>query len=857
MRNATFDVVGMTCSACASRVDKAVSALTGVREVSVNLLKNSMKVSFDETALTEKDIIAAVEKTGYGALPHDAQTRSVHNTIPARDTMESRALKRRLVVSFLCTIPLFYLAMGHMIGLPLPGFLLGTKNAVANAFTQFLLAVPVIFINRKYYQVGFKALFSGAPNMDSLIALGSGAAVGFGTYAIYRMAFALGTADMETVQHFSENLYFESAAMILTLITLGKYFEARAKGKTTDAIAKLMTLAPKTATVLRDDNEYVVPREEVCVGDILVIKAGESIPVDGVIGEGVGFLDESMLTGESLPLEKRVGDLVTGASINRSGHFTMRATRIGDDTTLAQIIRLVDDATSSKAPIARLADKISGIFVPIVIIIALTATVFWLALGYDMEFALSIGISVLVISCPCALGLATPTSIMVGTGRGAAAGILFKSAEAIETTGAINTVVLDKTGTVTEGRPVVTDIIPAHNSNEKELLSLAASLEKLSEHPLGAAIVQEAEIRGVAYQKTQHFMQIPGQGITGGIDGVRCSVGNTSLLNTEKVANTFAVYGEALAKDGKTPLYVVRDHILLGVIAVGDTIKKNSRHAVNGLQHMGIDVMMITGDHAQTAEATRRQIGVEKVFAEVLPQDKEHEIRSLQARDKKVAMVGDGINDAPALARADVGIAIGAGTDIAIESADIVLMKNDLMDTVTAIKLSRAVMRNIRQNLFWAFFYNSIGIPVAAGVFYLSWGLTLNPMLAAAAMSLSSISVVTNALRLRFFKTDGAQNTSSMSDVKTYTETRIFPATPTIKTTIRNITMKKNIRINGMNCGHCTYSVEKALRSVHGVRDVHVDLAAQSATVEVDDHATDSALTQAVIDAGFEVTEIK
>ena len=624
--------------------------------------------------------------------------------------------------------------------------------------------------------------------------------------------------------------------MILTLITLGKFFEARAKGKTSDAIAKLMDLAPRTATVIRDGKEAIIAREDVLAGDILVVKAGESVPVDGVITEGSGFLDESALTGESLPLEKHGGDAVTGATINKSGHFLMRATRVGDDSTLAQIIKLVDEATSSKAPIARLADKISGIFVPVVITIAVVATAVWLLLGYDLEFALSIGIAVLVISCPCALGLATPTAIMVGTGRGAANGILLKSAEAIETAGVIDTVVLDETGTVTEGKPVVTDIVPTAPGTEMELLTLAASLEKLSEHPLGAAIVQEAEKRGLEFNKVDDFTQTPGQGISGSIEGIHHLAGNAKMLSVEGITNSLDEQAKAFAAEGKTALFFARGKELVGLIAVADVIKPTSPQAVAELERMGVEVIMLTGDNAQTAEAVRRQAGINKVVAEVLPQDKEREIRSLQEQGKKVAMIGDGINDAPALARADVGIAIGAGTDVAIESADIVLMKSDLLDAVSAIQLSRAVMRTIRQNLFWAFFYNAIGIPVAAGVFYTAWGWTLSPIIAAAAMSFSSVSVVSNALRLRLFSP------------------KHKPITQEI---IRSSTMTKTISIEGMSCGHCTGSVEKALRAVSGVQDVNVDLASKTATVEMDGSVSDEALKKAVTDTGFEVTGIK
>lgn len=871
MKKETFDITGMTCSACSSRVHKAVQALDGIGDVSVNLLKNSMTVTFNETAMSEQDIAAAVEKAGYGAIVRKGQTNGEKNKDkPDTTVIELQEMKRRLIVSFAFTIPLFYISMGHMLGLPMPSFLMGEANALANAFTQFLLTVPVIFVNFKYYRIGFKTLFAGSPNMDSLIAIGSGAAAVFGIYAIYKMAFALGAGEIRIVRHFAENLYFESAAMILALITLGKFFEARAKGKTSDAIARLMNLAPKTATVLRNNTEHVIALDQIVVGDILVVKAGEQVPVDGVLIEGAGLLDESALTGESMPVEKKEGDPVTGATINLSGHFLMRAVRVGADTTLAQIIRLVDEATSSKAPIARLADKISGIFVPVVITIAVVATAIWLFLGYEPEFALSIGIAVLVISCPCALGLATPTAIMVGTGKGAANGILFKTAEAIETTGHIDVVVLDKTGTVTQGKPVVTDIIAANGINPQELLALAASLEKLSEHPLGTAIIQEAEKHGTIFSKVSEFTQIPGQGIAGTINGVRHIAGNAKMLEAQGVVNSLDHNGEKLALEGKTPLYCARGTELLGLIAVADIIKPTSRQAVAELEAMGLQVLLLTGDNAKTAEAIRRQAGINRVIADVLPKDKEREIRLLQGQGKKVAMVGDGINDAPALARANIGIAIGAGTDIAIESADIVLMKSDLLDVVSAIRLSKAVMRTIRQNLFWAFFYNIVGIPVAAGVFYQPWGLTLNPMIAAAAMSFSSVSVVTNALRLRFFTARSLLGQISEHVNPPHTDNKAVPlhnVQPAPKpeeasafqpsTTIpRSATMKKVISIEGMNCKHCSSSVEKALNSIAGVKEATVDLAAKKATVETDSAVTDETLKKAVTDAGFEVTGI-
>ena len=861
MQKEQFDITGMTCSACSARVDKAVAAVTGVKNVSVNLLKNTMSVAYDEAhtdrADIEQAVVKAVESAGYGAIPRNRAKSSVSagNELPDAAAIELKAIRTRLFVSILFTVPLFYISMGHMAGLPLPAIFLGTENALTFAFTQFLLTIPVIFVNFHFYRIGFKTLLTGAPNMDSLIAIGSGAAAVSGIYAVYKIGFALGHGDIMMAHDFAMNLYFESAAVILTLITLGRYFEARAKGKTSEAISRLMELAPKTATRLRDGAEETVLADTVAVGDILIVKAGESVPVDGVITEGHGVIDESALTGESVPVEKLSGDTVSGATINQSGHFLMRATQVGDDTTLAQIVKLVDEATSSKAPIARLADKISGIFVPVVIAIAIAAALVWLLLGAGTEFALSIAISVLVISCPCALGLATPTAIMVGTGRGAVNGILFKSAEAIEKLQGIDTVVLDKTGTITEGKPVVTDIVLASDIVEKEFLTIAASLEKLSEHALGIAIVKEAERQNLATDKVTGFTQTPGQGISGSIDGIHYSAGNARLLAALEIPldGQWQQKAESLAENGKTVLYFVREKTLLGMIAVADTVKPSSRAAIEKMQAMGLDVIMLTGDNARTAAAIQRQTGIAHVLAEVLPQDKEREIRQLQEKGKKVAMVGDGINDAPALARADVGIAIGAGTDIAIESADVVLMKSDLMDVVTAIDLSRAVMKNIRQNLFWAFIYNIVGIPVAAGVFYGIAGLTLNPMIAAAAMSFSSVSVVLNALRLRFFtvkKPDMAQNACAMPNALPPVHTETIISNPERKTT-----MKKTIHIEGMSCGGCKASVERVLSAVPGVSGVSVDLASKTATVNTDS-ATNDALTAAVSGAGFAVKSI-
>lgn len=757
MRKEQFDITGMTCSACSARVEKSVAKLDGVQEVAVNLLKNSMVASYDETILNSDRIVQAVVKSGYGAFPkaqNKVQTKSETQAL-AKDIAkeEYQNMKRRLIISMIFAIPLFYISMGHMMGWPLPGFLLGMENAMSFAFTQFLLLLPVVFVNFKYYRMGYKTLFHGAPNMDSLIAIGSSAAIVYGIYAIYKIGYGLGHGDMAVVHSFTMDLYFESAGMILALITLGKFFEARAKGKTSDAITKLMNLAPKTATVLRNGQEQEIPVDEVALGEILIVKAGESIPVDGILTEGSSSIDESALTGESIPVEKQAGDKVIGATINKSGYFKMQATKVGDDTTLAQIVRLVDEATSSKAPIAKMADKVSGIFVPVVILIAVAATICWLIAGQSFEFALSIGISILVISCPCALGLATPTAIMVGTGKGAANGILLKSAEALETAHGIDTVVLDKTGTITKGQPAVTDMAAVNGTDETELLQVAASLEKLSEHPLAEAIVSEAESRNISFLPVKEFRQIPGQGIIGEVSGQKCYAGNRRMLEENYIeGGKLLALGDEMANEGKTPLFFARGNQLMGAIAVADVVKPTSKQAIDELKQMGIETIMLTGDNARTAEAIKRQVGVSRVVAEVMPQDKEQEVRTLQNAGKKVAMVGDGINDAPALARADVGIAIGAGTDVAIESADIVLMKSDLLDAVTAIQLSIAVIRNIKENLFWAFFYNVIGIPVAAGIFFTSFGWKLNPMIGAFAMSFSSVFVVFNALRLRFFK---------------------------------------------------------------------------------------------------------
>ena len=873
MKKEVYDITGMSCAACSARIEKGVSGMDGMEQCSVNLLKNSMTVSYDEDRLDSDGIIHMVEDIGYGAAVHDAGPRAQGNS-PAKKTgaadaaaAQTELMKKRLIISMVFTVPLFYISMGHMAGWPLPGFLTGMENIMVFAFTQFLLVLPVLAAGGHYFKNGFKNLWRRSPNMDSLIALGSGAAFIYGVYAIYKIAWGYGHNEMELVHKFGMDLYFESSAMILTLITLGKFMEARAKSKTSEAITKLMDLAPKTAKLLRDGKETEISVDEVQSGDILAVRDGDTIPVDGRISRGFASVDESAITGESLPVEKQTGDKVTGGTVNKTGYFEMEATAVGENTTLARIIQLVDDATSSKAPIAKLADKVSGVFVPVVIVIAVVAAMVWLAAGQGFETALSIAISVLVISCPCALGLATPTAIMVGTGRGAANGILIKSAEALEITHSIDTAVLDKTGTVTEGKPVVTDVLPTAADGKEavtarqELLRAAASLEKLSSHPLADAVLKKAEEEGIAPEAVSDYEMIPGQGISGQMNGEKCLAGNQRLMESEKI-DLSAAEGvqERLADEGKTPLYFARAGRLLGVIAAADVVKPTSREAVARMREMGMDVIMLTGDNARTAEAIRKQVGIETVIADVLPQDKEEKVRELQRQGRKVAMVGDGINDAPALARADVGIAIGAGTDIAIESADIVLMKSDLMDVPSAVSLSHAVMRNIKQNLFWAFFYNAIGIPVAAGILYPAFGILLNPMIGAAAMSFSSVSVVSNALRLRFF-TPKWKHEAGTPETAQEAETREIQNH--IKETQKYIeaerkgeaAMKKTVKIEGMMCQHCVKAATKALEAVEGVTGVTVSLEEKQAVVE--GTASDEALTAAVVDAGYEVTGIE
>ena len=878
MKKETYDLTGMSCAACSARIEKGISGMEGMQQCSVNLLKNSMTVSYDEAELDSGKIIHQVEDIGYGASLHQTQgsktTGRGKNGATDAAAAAAKQMKQRLIVSLVFTIPLFYISMGHMAGWPLPSWLLGARNHMIFAFTQFLLVLPVLIAGGHYFKNGLKNLWHRSPNMDSLIALGSGAAFVYGIYAIYKIAWGFSIEDMDMVETFGMNLYFESSAMILTLITLGKFMEARAKSKTSEAITKLMDLAPKTAKVLRNGQEEEISVDDVQNGDILVVRDGDTVPVDGKITEGFASVDESAITGESLPVDKQTGDPVTGGTINRTGYFQMEATAVGEHTTLSKIIQLVDDATSSKAPIAKLADRVSSVFVPVVITIALLAAILWLLAGQSFEFALSVAISVLVISCPCALGLATPTAIMVGTGRGAAKGILIKSAEALEITHSIDTVVLDKTGTVTQGKPVVTDVIAleadgkAAGENTQaytELLQLAFSLEKMSSHPLAEAIVKKAEACSAAFQEVSDYEMIPGQGIAGTIDKARCLAGNRKLMETNRIDISVAAgLQEKLADEGKTPLYFAQGGKFLGVIAAADVVKPTSREAIARLQEMGMDVIMLTGDNARTAEAIKKQVGIKTVIADVLPQDKEEKVRQLQEQGHKVAMVGDGINDAPALARADVGIAIGAGTDVAIESADIVLMKSDLMDAASAVSLSRAVIRNIKQNLFWAFFYNAIGIPVAAGVLYPAFHILLNPMIGAAAMSFSSVSVVSNALRLRFF-TPKWKHESGTADLQTTGNGGMMEQSTAAAEIADRIaqndeskgetTMKKTIKIEGMMCQHCVKAATKALEGVAGVTAVTVSLEDKQAVVE--GTATDEALTAAIVDAGYEVKGIE
>ncbi len=867
-----YMVTGMSCAACSAHVEKAVSKVPGVTSCSVSLLTNSMGV---EGTASVQEIITAVEKAGYGASKKESGKKDGRQGIASKeDTLKKsaqeaeRAMKWRLAISIGFLVPLMYISMHHMFyewfGLPVPAFVKaafhGNENALAFGFSQFLLLLPILYVNQKYFKVGFRTLFRGSPNMDSLIAIGASAAVIYGCFAIFRIGYGLGHGDMALVEQYSMDIYFESAGTILTLITVGKYLETKSKGKTSAAITKLMDLSPKTAIILKEDgSEEQIPTEDVKEGDVFLVKPGSLVPVDGLVLEGNSSVDESAITGESIPVEKSAGDKVVSATVNKAGALKCRAEKVGEDTTLSQIIRLVEEAGASKAPIARLADKIAGVFVPIVIGIALLAAIIWLIAGAGFEFAMSVGIAVLVISCPCALGLATPVAIMVGTGVGAKYGVLIKSGEALQEARNVDTVVLDKTGTVTEGKPKVTDVID-YSGNRQEAVAFAAALEKPSEHPLSEAVVGYAKELGLALPEVTEFQAVFGKGIQGKIDGIQYFAGNRKFLEEKSVALTpkQEQKAEQLAEEGKTPLLFGKEengsHRLTAIIAVADTIKESSAEAIRQLMQMNIQTIMLTGDNRKTAEAVRKNLGIQEVIAEVLPGEKEEKIRALKEQGRKVAMIGDGINDAPALASADVGIAIGAGTDVAMESADIILMKSDLRDAVTAIRLSKAVIRNIKENLFWAFFYNSIGIPLAAGILYPMFGLKLNPMFGAAAMSLSSVCVVANALRLRNFKE--TQKAAAKETVKEAAkEADNKNASQNISK--EEIKMTKTIIIEGMSCGHCTARVQKALEALEGITAVTMSLEQKSAEITLDQEISNQLLTQTITDAGYEVVEIR
>lgn len=879
MKKNKFNIQGMTCSSCQAYVNKAVEKLDGVKSVSVNLLSNNMIVEYDEKKVDDNKIIASVIDAGYGAttISENEKNQKSNKTINNEDIIKS--MKKRLIISIIFWIPLMFVAMHHMIfellNIQVPEIIRnlfdGPENSISFALTQILLLLPIMYVNRSYFISGFKKLLKRSPNMDSLVAIGSSAAIIYGIYAIYCIGYGLGHGNIDLVNRYRMDLYFESAGTILTLITVGKYLETKSKGKTGDAISKLINLAPKTAILLKDNKETEVNIDEILKEDIVVIKPGSTIPIDGVIIEGKSSIDQSSITGESIPVEKEVGDNVVSGTINKNGYLKVKATKVGEDTTLSQIIKLVEEASNSKAPISRLADKVSGVFVPVVISIAVLATTFWLLQGQSFEFALSIGIAVLVISCPCALGLATPVAIMVGTGKGAENGILFKSAESLELLHLVDTVILDKTGTVTEGKPKVVDIITNQqilqdskigngnikfvgniNNNiasENNLLKIAASLENNSEHPLADAITQKAKENNIKLENVDEFLAVSGRGIKGKIDDVNYYGGNLAFMKENNVnVQDYEKKVLELSNQGKICLYFAKENNILGVIAVSDTVKNTSKKAIENLKKRKIEVVMITGDNKRVAEAIAKEVGIDKIISEVLPQDKEKEVSKLQESGKKVAFVGDGINDSPALVKADVGLAIGSGTDIAIESADVVLMKNSLLEVDTAIALSKSVIKNIKMNLFWAFFYNIIGIPVASGLFYLSVGLKLNPMIGAAAMSLSSVCVVTNALRLRYFKNKNIIQEelciNDKCDVK-------------INKNIEEEKIMKTISIEGMQCNHCKMTVEKALGTIDGITNVEVSLENKTAIIETSKEISDDTIKNVIEDSGFTVIKIK
>lgn len=867
MKKEQFTITGMTCSACSARVEKAVAKVDGTKDVSVNLLTNSMQLEYDEAKTSVPAIIKAVVDAGYGASVKGKQAAA--KAAPQEDPVKKSIdeMKHRLVWSIAFLLPTMYISMHglfeKLFGLPVPQIVGavfdGPQNAIVFAFSQFLLVLPIMYLNRRYYIAGFRNLFRGAPNMDSLVGMGSMAAALFGAFAIFRMGWGFGHGDMALVQEYSTNLYFESAGMIVTLITVGKYLEARAKGQTSKALEKLMDLAPKQACVVRGGVEQVIPAEELVAGDEVIVRPGERIPADGTVLSGTTSIDESAITGEPIPVEKQAGDKVTSATINKQGSIHFRAERVGEDTTISQIIRLVDEASASKAPIARTADKIAGIFVPAVITIAVIAGGVWLAMGASVEFAFSIAICILVISCPCALGLATPVAIMVGTGKGAENGILIKSGEALEVAQSVDTVVMDKTGTITEGRPVVTDITTVDGVSEQEFLAIAAGLEKGSEHPLAEAVMTAARERGIVPKAVTDFKALFGRGVEAEADGHVYAAGNDKLMAEKGIDLTpYEAHLASLADDGCTPLIFAEDDRVIGILAAADVEKATSREAIARFHEMGIDVVMLTGDNARTAEAIRRRMDIPKVIAGVLPENKAEHIKKLQSEGHRVAMIGDGINDAPALAQADLGIAIGAGTDVAIESADAVLMKSDLLDAVSAIRLSKAVLKNIKENLFWALIYNVICIPLAAGILYPAFGIKLSPVIGAAAMSMSSVCVVMNALRLRFFKPDhGAEisaeqtATAVSSDRKDHEAADSAAAQPVQEK--EAIRMEKTLKIEGMMCAHCQKHVHDALAKMDGVTDVTVDLEGGKADVKATHDISEDDFRKVIEDAGYEL----
>ena len=903
-----FDVSGMTCASCVANVTKAVEKLDGVQSANVNLMTNSMKVNFYEDKVNEEKIISAVEKIGYGA---SVSGKKVSQEDKVEDNREKN-LKNRLVSSIIFMVILMYVSMGHMAHLPTPKVFNGREGSIIFAFTQFLLALPVVYINRDFYISGFKGLKNKAPNMDSLVAVGSSAALIYGVFAIYMMSYGFGHNNMEIVDLYRKNLYFESSAMILTLITVGKYLEEKSKNKTRSSLSKLMDLAPKMATVVEDGEEIVKNIEDVKVGDVLIVKPGESVAVDGKIIEGSSTLDESAVTGESIPVPKAVGDKVISASINNTGSFKFVAEKVGEDTTISQIIKLVDEANQSKAPIAKLADKIAGIFVPTVLIIATVTFIIWMSLGYGFENALNFAISVLVISCPCALGLATPVSIMVATGKSADFGLLFKNAEVLENLHKVDVIVMDKTGTITEGNPKITDIIT--DLDEEEFLKIAASLERNSQHPLASAILNYADEKSVKISDADNFNSVSGRGISADIDGVKYFTGNIEFMLEEKInLKNFEKSAENLAKEGKTSMYFAREDEVIGIISVKDLPKENSKKAISLLKEMNKKIVMLTGDNEKTAKTIANEIGVDETFAGLLPQEKNKKIDEVQKSGKKVLMIGDGINDAPSLAKADIGMAIGHGTDVAIESSDVVLMRSDLIDVVSAIEISRATIKNIKENLFWAFFYNVIGIPIAAGILFPHFGIKLSPMFAAFAMSMSSIFVVNNALRLRRFKPRTVVNPmKENSDIKKdskekfekeknmttikvggmtceHCEKKVSDAlektgkaknveanheNSSVKFIDEGITeeeiknavegagyeviknkgedsMEKILNVEGMSCNHCVATVKKALENVNGVKEADVILEEKRAEVKLDKEVSDEVLVDAVKDAGY------